>query len=87
MRGMEVHLNGNRLCTAGIRTDSALNAVVEVVGRNSDYDMLLRVGGLEDDEFVIWAEQGIQVGDQINIRIVDTESIDMPEKRNPNPTP
>jgi hypothetical protein len=84
MRGMEVYINGDKLCTAGIGSGAALNATVEVVAQDVGYDMTFRVGGLENDEFVIWSDRELRVGDEINIRMVDTESVDRPERRNSN---
>jgi hypothetical protein len=84
MRGMEVHLNGGKLCTAGIRSNAALNATVDVVGQDAEYEMTLRVGGLENNEFVIWSDRELRVGDEITVRIVETEAIDTPVKRSPN---
>jgi hypothetical protein len=84
MRGMEVHLNENKLCTAGIGPDAVLNAMVDIVGRNNDYDMMIRVGGLENDEFLVWSRQELRIGDEIRIRIVETKSIDAPVERKPN---
>ena len=81
MRGMEVYINGDKLCTAGIDSGAALSATVDVAGMNTGYDMTLRVGGLENDEFVIWSDRELRVGDEINIRIVDTETVDRPERR------
>ncbi len=85
MRGMEVHLNGNRLCTAGVGPHQAmLNAMVDVIGRKNDYHMMVRVGGFENNEFLIWSKQDLRIGDEIRIRIVETESIDSPVERTPN---
>ncbi len=53
MRGMEVHLNGNKLCTAGIGIDGVLNTTVNVLSRKGEYHMEMRVGGLENNEFLI----------------------------------
>ena len=36
MRGLEVHLNGRKLCTAGIGPDAVLNTIVDVVGRKDE---------------------------------------------------
>jgi len=78
MRGMEVHLNGTALCTAGIGADAVLNAIVNVIGRDHGYDMMLRVGGLENDEFLTWSTHDLRIGDEIRIRIVETDAIDSP---------
>jgi hypothetical protein len=86
MRGLEVHLNGRKLCTAGIGPDAVLNTIVDVVGRKDevtgdDYHMMMRVGGLENEEFLIWARNELRVGDEISIRIVEHETFDSPIER------
>ena len=87
MRGLEVHLNGNMLCTAGIGVDAVLNTIVDVIGRKNDYDMTIRVGGLENNEFLIGHSvpfmSGMKSG---SIRIVEVEATDVPVKRMPNPS-
>jgi len=84
MRGMEVHLNGNKLCTAGIGTDGVLNTTINVVSRKGEYHMEMRVGGLENNEFLNWSTNGLRVGDEITVRIIETDSIDPPAERKPN---
>ena len=56
MRGLEVQLNGKKLCSAGIdRDDAVLNAVVNVIGRRqAGYDMHINIGGLGNDDFLMW---------------------------------
>jgi hypothetical protein len=81
---MEVHLNGDRLCTAGIGADAVLNTMVDVIGRRNGYNMMIRVGGLENNEFLTWSRRDLRIGDEIRIRIVKTESIDVPVERNSN---
>lgn len=83
MRGLEVHLNGNRLCTAGIGVDGVLNTIVDVVGRQGVHDITIRVGGLENNKFLTWAQRALHVGDEVRIRIVEVEVIDVPVKRMP----
>jgi hypothetical protein len=82
MRGLEVHLNGNKLCTAGVGKDGVLNTIVDVVGcAENYYEMGMRVGGLENGEFLIWARSELRVGDEIRIRIVEDEPFDSPIER------
>ena len=81
MRGLEVYLNEVKLCTAGIGPGGALNATLDIVAEDTGYDMTFRVGGLENDEFVIWSDRELRVGDEINIRVVETESVDRPKRR------
>jgi hypothetical protein len=84
MRGMEVHLNGNKLCTAGIGRDGVLNTTLNVVSREGEYDMEMRIGGLENNEFLNWSTLGLRLGDEITVRIIETDSIDPPAERKPN---
>lgn len=86
MQGMEVHLNGDKLCTAGIGSQEALNATIDIVGQDRNYQMTFRVGGLKNDEFVIWSDRELRVGDEITVRIIETERVDVPERRNSNAT-
>jgi len=58
--------------------------MVDVTGRKGDYNMMIRVGGLENNEFLIWSRRDLRIGDEIRIRIVETELIDVPVERNPN---
>jgi hypothetical protein len=77
---MEVHLNGKKLCTAG-GSDAVLNTIVDVNGRADDWWMMVRVGGLENDEFLLWARNELRVGDEVKIRIVEDEPFDSPIER------
>jgi len=43
--------------------------------------MMVRVGGLENGEFLIWARNELAVGDEIRIRIVENEPFDAPIER------
>ena len=43
--------------------------------------MMMRVGGLENEEFLIWARNELRVGDEIRIRIVEDEPFDLPIER------
>jgi hypothetical protein len=84
IRGFEVYLNGNKLCTAGVGLVGCLNTMVDVVGRKTDHDMMLRVGGLENNEFLTWVKRKLQIGDEITIRMLDSTSADEPISRIPN---
>jgi hypothetical protein len=89
MRGLEVHLNRNKLCTAGIGPDGGLHAIADVIGRtneitNDDYCMGVHIGGLENDEHLTWKWlRDLRIGDEIRIRVVETDTIDAPSVRRP----
>jgi len=88
MRALEVELNGERLCLAGIGDDGVLNAMVNCIAKPPRQEVELRVGGLISPtrEHVDWVNRDISVGDEIRIRIVDAGLIDEPSKRHrPDP--
>jgi hypothetical protein len=44
IRGFEVYLNGNKLCTAGVGLVGCLNTMVDVVGRKTGVKRKLQIG-------------------------------------------
>jgi hypothetical protein len=84
MRALEVHLNGKRLCLAGIGDDGVLTAsVVSVTGRDRA-DQVLEVGGLvgPTDENVSWTKgKALRLGDRIQIKLVEASAVDKPIER------
>jgi hypothetical protein len=81
MRAFEVHLNGKKLCLAGIGDDGALTTSVNSVGNNRRSDLFLQVGGLinPSQEHVSWVRQRpLRAGDKITVRIVEKKAVDDP---------
>lgn len=85
MQGLEVSLNGEKLCVAGVRGSHALNATIEVLGAEAP-GMTLRVAGLENEIFVIWCDRELQVGDEVTVRMIETDVSDPPLRRAPSVT-
>jgi hypothetical protein len=83
MRAFEVHLNGKRLCVAGIGEDGVLTAIITYVARKDGNDLDLRVGGLvsRTGEHVDWSNQRLKTGDEIRLKIVKAASFDSPTRR------
>ena len=84
MRAFEVHLNGKRLCVAGFDGDGVLNTVVNhLAGPGRDAVLELRIGGLisSTDEHVDWHYAKLSVGDEITLKIIETDSADKPTNR------
>jgi hypothetical protein len=83
MRAFEVHLNGKRLCLAGVGEDGVLTAIVDHVARPKASSLNLRVGGLVSPigKHVIWRNRRLKVGDEVLVKIVETDSADRPRKR------
>ena len=84
MTAFEVHLNGKKLCIAGIGDDGVVAAIVSYVVRSSrKEDLSLSVGGLVSptEEHVDWRKVELRVGDEVLLKIVDSERVDRPRKR------
>ena len=84
MRAFDVSLNGKKLCRAGIGDDGVLSAIVSSVTRKSAGDLFLEVDGLVStvDEHVSWVNQKpLQVGDTIQVTVVEAKSADKPTKK------
>ena len=69
MIAFEIHINGEKKCVAG--DAKVLNAIL-----NGPPSLSFRVGGLKNDEHIEWLESSVKVGDEITIRIVETEKVD-----------
>ena len=83
MRAFEVHVNGKRLCVAGIGDDGVLNTMVDYVVGHGRSELYLRVGGLISPtmEHVLWRNQRLKTGDEVRVTIVESASTDRPKKR------
>jgi len=84
MRAFDVYLNRGKLCRAGIGNDGVVSTIVNWVTHKGSGDLFLEVGGLISPrkEFVNWVHQKpLRVGDRVQVRILETESVDKPTKR------
>jgi len=87
MTAFEIHLNGHKVCTAGIGEPGVLGAHVSWARREGNQlaeELILHVGGLINStrEHVRWEEaRPLQTGDQILIKIVDVKAADEPSVR------
>jgi hypothetical protein len=91
MISFEVHINGKKVCTAGVGENGVLSAVVTFVKRAKDASMPerdpkppidLKVGGLANRRHMRWLEPSapIDVGDEIAIRVRETDVVDEPSE-------
>ena len=94
MIAFNVYLNGSKLCSAGVGDDGVVSADVTWVRRTGNRrkpntpaeQLTMDVGGIDGpaDEYVRWHEgRMLQVGDEIRIKIVDTDTVDRPPIRRP----
>lgn len=82
MRVFEIYVNGERLCLAGVN-NGVFAAIIEYLG---DEDHLhLDVGGLliPEQEHVTWQDRRLSVGDDVRVRILEGDNVDLPAERFP----
>ena len=82
MRAFEIYVNGERVCLAGVTDRSVLTTIIDYSGRDRE-PLHLHVGGLliPQEEHVRWQDRDLDVGDEIRVRIVETDEVDPPAKR------
>ncbi len=86
MIAFELSVNGEKLCTAGVGDKGILNAIIG--GPNP---LHLRVGGLSKEKHLQWITPRpktfeLKAGDEITIRIVETDVVDEPASYSVSPT-
>jgi hypothetical protein len=84
MKAFQIHLNGKKLCVAGVGENGVLSAIVDCVTMRGRDMLQVSVGGFISSkaEHVRWLEQRkLRTGDQIQIQIVEVESADSPRAR------
>ena len=84
MRALEVSLNGKRICVAGVNNGvvtTYVNLVDHVSGEKNDFCAIDGTEGPAPGTFYHWGHRSITVGDELTIRVVETDSVDAPTKR------
>ena len=77
----EVRINDGPAVISGRAGISVLSSTLTFI--SSRNELALRVGGLasassRDNEFIEWINQDLKVGDQVSIRIVETNAVSDP---------
>jgi len=85
MKAFQVRMNGRKLCTAGFsERDVVVTAIIDYVSGHGEDELALSVRGLisQKEEHVQWVERKkLRIGDEILVKIIETESADSPRKR------
>ena len=93
----EITINGEKICTAGIEHEyGVLSSILTWVNRNktqagkstedSEEELFLDVGGLithgdNDHGNLKWVKRKIKPGDEIAIRVIESDSCSQPSSR------
>ena len=83
MLAFEVSVNGKRLCIASTATHCVLGVVLSWAKRRADH-LDFHVGGIASDDSTQhpdWRTPSLAIGDEVCIRLVDTETHDQPDER------
>jgi hypothetical protein len=87
MRAFEIHLNGKRLCVAGMRK-GIWGVTINWVARPKRSDEIggFAVSGLIDStkQHVKWTSRQLHVGDELRIKLVEKNGVDGPRNRKKN---
>jgi hypothetical protein len=85
MQAFQVFVNGKKVCVAGIGNDGVLSTILTYAPFKRRRETRLRVGGLISpaNEHVAWVEAMLRVGDEVRVRVIETETVDKPSKRYP----
>ncbi len=90
MLAFEVHLNGEKICTAGIGAPGVMTGIItwslgDGKQRPKQEDLELQVGGLagssRTDQYLDWLKRSLQRGDEVSIRVIEARKVDRPTKR------
>lgn len=79
----EIWVNGEKICLAGVDESDVLCAIID--GARKQRKSNLHVGGLVGDEHVRWTEREhiLEVGDEVTIKIVESDTADEPIRKYP----
>jgi hypothetical protein len=77
MKALRVHLNGKKICAAARFGDWPLIVTIELENPAYGKDTL-SVHGRSDNDLGVWANSELNLGDEIVVKVVETDEIDEP---------
>jgi hypothetical protein len=85
MRAFKIYLNGKKLCLAGVGNDGVLTTTITYVRSRKRRETQAYVGGLimPQGDHVMWKQSRLRPGDELRVKIVETEAVDKLSKRFP----
>lgn len=87
MIAFELYINGKKVTTAGVER-GVMSVIANWVRSKRDGDLWnssVSIAGLDDEasEHLRWFRQDLVVGDEVQIRLVESKQIDSPTEREP----
>jgi len=99
LNGFEIYINNKKVCTASIGDDGVLSSILTLAKRSHKKvdgverklpkeELYIEVGAYmtksnSQSEHVKWLNQELNLGDLIQIKIIDTQEPDTPTERRP----
>jgi len=88
MLAFELHVNGKKVATAGVE-QGVMSVIANWVRGKEDGDSWqsgISIAGSDSQtsEYLRWFRQDLKVGDEIRIRLVESDRVDSPAEREPN---
>jgi hypothetical protein len=88
MKAFRVHLNGKKLCCAGLQSNGGISVSLGYSHQEDENAQLpvisyLLVQGVDEDrnEFLDWIEKDIKLNDTLEITFIETEATDVPKRK------
>jgi hypothetical protein len=81
MRALEFLLNGRPICVAAPGGGGLVMSSIVLAGSvdaPDGYEVRFRVGGVRDDQHHEWFHRSLELGDKVEIRIIDAPQSDSP---------
>jgi len=84
MMAFEVFVNGKKVCTAGVRKPDLMDAMLWLTAEPRE--LSFRLSGLihqtdDSSEIVNWLKRSLEIGDELTIRVIESEIVDDPLPR------
>jgi hypothetical protein len=77
MKALQIVVNGKQIVVAGLIEPGYVGAHVNILN-SPDSPLLLDISGLQEGARLRWPGVPIMVGDEVSIRIVNTNTADVP---------
>jgi hypothetical protein len=80
MKALLIHINGQRLCLAGV-PNGGIEASVGLTREQADGPYSIAVYGvdIETEQVSLWPSASLEVGDEVRIAVVEVDEADPPE--------
>jgi hypothetical protein len=80
MKAFVIYVNGRQVCSIGLTPDNTRSVQFSWIG-GPEGEVFLHAGGIDDRDHVDWEMPKLMVGDEVTVRVVESEDVDPPTRR------